>query len=327
MNRWKPLGAAAAVALLLTSPWGTSTATADEPAVSEVPVPRPTSPAAKPAPPPAAAEPAAKPLRYVPRITAPIYNESPYITTEAEPIYMYNAMPGSFFGGGHINVVALQLRYAVTDRFALIATKDGWADIHFADRSPLKDDSGFANVAFGFKYAALYEPESESFITIGLRYEAPSGNLGTSGISLQGGGDGFIDGFVTASGIVKDKIGLQASLGYDGAIDTGHDTSFFHMSVHGDYEVVRNLFGIVEFNMMSAADEGDRTDAAVVGSFEGIDLVNFGNTDPGTVISAGFGARYRISDHVLFGVAYELPLGGRKDIMDYRVTTDLIIHL
>jgi hypothetical protein len=66
--------------------------------------------------------------------------------------------------GGYVNVAVLQLRVALTERFGFIATEDGYADAHF--HKVLDDGSGFANIAFGFKYALLDDPESESLLTV-----------------------------------------------------------------------------------------------------------------------------------------------------------------
>jgi hypothetical protein len=266
-------------------------------------------------------------LHYVPPITGAIYNETPYITTELRPFYMYNAIPSGFFGGGHINLGALQIRAAITERLGFIATKDGYADLDFASRSPLKDDSGFANIAAGLKYALLADAPNDRFFTVGLRYEAPSGDLDTLGIKMQGGGDGFFNPFVTGAVLLFDKVGLEASFGLNQAVDTDHDSSSVHASVHADYEVLRNLYVVSEFNTISTVDDGDRVDGSAFGSFEGFDLVNFGNSKSGTVMTYGVGARFRVTRNFLLGAAYELPVGGREDIIDYRVTIDAIVHL
>ena len=60
--------------------------------------------------------------------------------------------------------------------------------------------------------------------------------------------------------------------------------------------------------------------------FEGADLVNFGATESGTVITAAAGMRYRLNKHVYFGAAYERPVTGREDIIDERFTMDIILR-
>jgi hypothetical protein len=259
--------------------------------------------------------------RYVPPITGAIVNESPYITTEIRPIYMYHWIPDSFVtNGGYAQIFAVQLRAAVTDRLAVIATKDGYADLHFDDVLP--DDDGFVNIAAGLKYAVLDDADDEQILTIGLRYEAPTGNLESAGIDMQGTGDGLVDVFVTGATAIGDRAGVQASAGVNMALDTDNDSSSFHAAVHADYELVDTLFAVFETNLISTIIEGDRTDSSAVGSFEGFDVVNFGSTDSGTVVTLGFGARVQVTDCIQFGTAYEFAATDREDIFEQRLTFD-----
>ena len=287
-------------------------------------------PAPEPAPPPPAPveEPKKKALRYVPPVAQPIFNEPAQITTEIRPIYIYHEIPNSFpSDGGTVHAIAVQLRAAITERLAFIATKDGWMDIKFDNT--LKDEDGFLNIAAGFKYAVLSDPENDTFVTVGLRYEAPTGNLKTavkgvadSDITLQGNGDGMIDVFVTGTRPIGEKAAIQASLGYDGAIDSDKNSSFLHASIHGDYEIVKNLYGILELSMIATADNGDEID---IGSFEGEDVFNFGNEDSDTIFPFAVGARYRVTDNFILGTAYEFPLD-HKDITQQRVYVDAVLH-
>jgi opacity protein-like surface antigen len=299
----------AAVSAVADSPYGDSAPDVSVPAAQAEPAPAPL------------AEPPAKPGRYVPPITRPFYNEAPEITTELRPVYIYHRIPEGFLSdGGDVHIVALQLRAAITDRLAFIATKDGWADIDF-DKN-LRDDRGFFNVAAGFKYAFFSDPATDTYMTAGIRYEAPVGSLKTGNIKLQGGGDGMIDVFLTGTRPIGTKAAIQGSFGYNGAIDSDHDSSFVHAMIHGNYEIVKNLYGIMELSMIAVADHGDRLD---VGSFEGEDAFNFGNSESDTVFPLAFGARYRFTDNLIVGAAYEFPID-HKDITKDRVTVDAVIH-
>lgn len=287
-------------------------------------------PAPEPAPPPPAPveEPKKKSMRYVPPVGQPIFNEPAQITTELRPIYIYHEIPNSFpSNGGRVHAVAVQLRAAITDRLAFIATKDGWMDINFDNT--LKDEEGFLNIAAGFKYAVIAQPENDTFLTVGVRYEAPTGNLKTaikgapnSDITLQGNGDGMIDAFITGVRPIGEKASIQASLGYDGAIDSNKNSSFLHAHIHGDYEIVKNLYGVLELSMIATADSGDEID---IDKFEGEDVFNFGNTDSHTIFPFAVGARYRVTDNLILGTAYEFPLD-HKDITQQRVYVDAVLH-
>ncbi len=259
--------------------------------------------------------------RYVPPLSNPLLNETPYITTELRPIYLYNRIPGDFLTrGGRIRIVAAELRVALTERLGFIASKDGYADLEFD--AVLPDETGFVNISAGLKYALISRPEDETILTVGAEYEPPTGNVKTGGISLQGDGDGILDLFVTGA-TTFGKLGLQGSVGANLALDGDHDSSQLHYSLHADYEALPRFFPLVELNGFTTIDDGDRTAA----DFEGIDLVNFGSTDSGTVITGAVGARYRFTDNIQMGLGYETPLTDREDIMDWRVYVDLVFSL
>lgn len=70
--------------------------------------------------------------RYVPPLANPLFNETPYITTEIRPLFIYNKLPNDFLTrGGDIRVVAAEIRVALTDRLGIIASSDGFADANF----------------------------------------------------------------------------------------------------------------------------------------------------------------------------------------------------
>lgn len=263
--------------------------------------------------------------RYVPPLTNPIFNETPYITTEARAFYFYHELPDDFVtDGGHVNLVALQLRLALTERLGFIATKDGYADFQFDD--VLEDESGFANIAFGFKYAIISDPEAESILTAGLRYEIPINDLETGGIELQGAGDGFLNPFLTGATTFGD-FGLQASLGANIALDGDEDTSILHYSVHADYELLPGFFPILEINGFTPIDRGNRLTGAL-GDLDGVDVLNFGSDNRDTTVTVGGGFRYRFTDNVQIGAGGETPITDKDDtIFDYRLYFDLVLSL
>ena len=136
--------------------------------------------------------------RYVPPVTNPLFNETPFITTEARPIYIYHHIPDDFLtGGGTANVVALQARVAITERLGFIATADGYSWLDFDNTLP--DDSGLNDITAGLKYAVISDAEAGSIATLGARYTIPVGTLRTGGLELNGTGNGYVDVFATAA--------------------------------------------------------------------------------------------------------------------------------
>ncbi len=263
--------------------------------------------------------------RYVPPVTNPIFNESPYITTEARAFYFYNELPNDFVTeGGHVHLVALQLRLALTERLAFIATKDGYADFQFDE--VLEDEDGFANIAFGFKYAFYSNPEEEDIFTAGIRYEIPINDLESSGIELQGAGDGFLNPFLTGAMAFGD-LGIQSSIGANLALNQDKDTSILHYSAHVDYEVFDDFFPLIEFNGFTPIDRADRLTGSL-GDLDGVDVLNFGSEDRDTTLTIGGGFRYKFHDSVRIGFGGETPITDKDDsIMDYRLYFDLVLTL
>jgi hypothetical protein len=257
--------------------------------------------------------------RYVPPVANPLFNETPYITTEIRPIYLHNEIPKSFpTGGGRIDLGAAEVRVALTDRLGFIASKDGYADIDYNGTFP--HERGFANISLGLKYAVFIDRPSNTIVTVGAEYEPPTGGLRAGPIDLQGGGAGLLDLFATGATVIG-KLGLQGSIGTNQALDRHHDSSMLHYSGHLNYEVLPNFFPLFEMNGFTVVQSGKRTPLNV----EGVDLVNFGSTRGGTVVTAAFGARYRFTDHIILGAAYERPVTNREDLLGWRVYVDLVL--
>ena len=275
--------------------------------------------------------------KYVPAVSNPLFNETPYITSEIRPIYVHHNIDPQNVGlgvplfGGDVDLFAVELRMAITDNLGFIATKDGYAWIDFdnvTNSVGIDDPEGFANIAFGFKYAFWNNVEDESILTLGIKYEAPTGGISIDtplphpldNVDLNESGDGFINPFVSGAKRFG-KIGLQSSLGANIAIDGDHDSSLLHYTIHADYELTEYFFPMVSFNGFTVIDDGNRTPLGI----EGVDVFNLGCTDCGTVLTAAGGFRFRATDHILIGAAYEKTIA-RDDLEDSRAYIDMIIH-
>ncbi|MEM7499712.1 MAG: hypothetical protein AAF371_17200 [Pseudomonadota bacterium] len=270
--------------------------------------------------------------RYAPPLLNPVFNETPHITTEAKPFFAYHDIPDDFIsGGGRVIAAGLQLRAAITERFGLIATLDGYTDVGFDE--VLSDDGGFNDLGFGAKYAFIMDPEAGVIATAGLRYQAPIGNLDTdvigldgSEIELNGTGAGYINPFVTAlyqTGpyTVQGSVGGQIALSDD-------NWSFIHASAHLSYEIAGSFYPFAELNILAPVDGGDSVvnDLGLV-NLTGADLADIGASDPRTMVMLGGGMRYRVTDHAILGVGAEANVANREDtIYGFRVIADAVFH-
>ncbi|MEM6423448.1 MAG: hypothetical protein AAF698_12700, partial [Pseudomonadota bacterium] len=259
-----------------------------------------------------------------------------HITTEIRPIFAYHDVPGDFIsGGGRIIVGAVQLRAAITERLGIIATLDGYTDIGFDD--VLSDDAGFNDLAFGVKYAVLYEPDGDEGLigTVGLRYTAPVGNLDTSiiglentNIDLNGTGAGYINPFFTGR-LDTGDWGIQTSLGAQLALDRSANWSFIHWSGHVDYEVFDGIFPFVETNAFIPVDGGSESIVNDVGlvNLTGADIADIGASDPQAIFTVGGGMRFRLTDSIIFGAGVDGNVINREDgIYGWRVVGDAVVH-
>ncbi|HEY8991348.1 MAG TPA: hypothetical protein VIM46_05190 [Luteolibacter sp.] len=259
-------------------------------------------------------------------------------TTNIHPIVMFQRLPdyvnttlGPVPMGGDVQVYALQFEVALSERLSLVATKDGYVDIH-ADTQPLwSDQSGFANLGAGLKYAFLYDPATSTAVSGTATFELPTGNHDV----FQGEGDGAVN--LIVSGLkLWDKFQLAGAAGAHLEFDSQLSSSSF-VSAHASYEVCRWFIPLVEVNWHHLLDAGDGRPnyfsqagglVPAIASFEGGDLLNFGAanaTRNRDLVTAAIGARARVTDSVDLGLAYEIPLTDDNDgIMQDRVTLDLL---
>ncbi len=248
-------------------------------------------------------------------VSNPVNFEDPRIDSSIKPLYVHHEIDDKFVtGGGSVDVYALQIRYALTERLGLIATKDGL--VRLRPNGVLNDDTGFANLAGGLKYA-FYQCD-DTIATAGFRYEAPTGEKEV----LQGNGDGVVNPFISAATAVG-PVNLIGYTGFRFPLN-GNDSGFYDASIHVDTDLgfISPLFEVNLFHVLSA---GDRLPIAD----EGQDFFNIGSSeaDGETMVTGAAGARVDLADGMSWGAAYEFPIarGQGTYITDWRVTTDLTV--
>jgi hypothetical protein len=223
------------------------------------------------------------------------------------------------FIGGDARVYALQIRYAINERLAIIATKDGYVDLNPKVGS-LKNN-GWADIAAGIKYALIDNPDKNFILTPGVKLEIPVGNERV----FQGNGSGEFDAFISA---MKGwgNFHATASAGARVPIDFDAETASAHYSLQFDYFVCRWFIPFVTANGFTVLSETKNGPA--FGGIEGYDLINFGASDAEgfTEITLGTGFRSKLAQHVDLGFAYEKAVTKPKGLFDDRFTVDLILH-
>ncbi len=279
---------------------------------------------------------------FIAPVSNPVYFESPFHTSEARLIHLHQELNGDVYTAagklplnGELTLTALQLRYAVNDRFSIIATKDGYGRMKY-DNS-LETEDGFADLAIGFKYSPYINYEDQEIITLGLRFELPIGD----GNMLQGRHDGIANPFLSfAKGFGDFHI-----LGYQGfqiPFSQSANSTISHTSLHADYKI-GNFYPLIEMNWRHVISSGDggRYDTDVKAldlgkqdvnfinnNLSGLDIANLGTSDSegNNYFNMAFGFRYKLTENLIFGAAYETPLSDSKDgLFRERYTFDLIM--
>lgn len=249
-------------------------------------------------------------------VTNPVFFEDPHVHSEIRPIFAWHNIDKDLgLGGGDAQLYALQARWAVTDRLAIIAVKDGYLNVD----TPAYSDSGWADISAGVKYAIIDDRENEFILTPGLTFEFPTGNDEV----FQGNGDGTWNPFISAA---KGFGRLRVTANIGGIIpnDQDEETSQLHYSAQLDYTTCKYFIPFVAWNAFTVLDSGD----GFATKFEGFDLFNFGAQDAEgrTQSVLGVGFRSKLTDWLHFGAAYEFPISSPEGLFEERFTFDFIVR-
>lgn len=246
-----------------------------------------------------------------------VYFEDPFITTDLRLTYVYHDIPDdSVLRGGQVQLVAAQVRVALTERLALIATKDGysWVDSHI---TPAGD--GWNDIAVGLKYALYSNPGEQLLVSSGIRWEWANGSTD----AWQGGDSQELSPFLSlAKG--WDRWHFLGAL--SGRIPTDrHDANASIVwNLHLDYKLTDTFRPLVELHGIHWLTNADRLPL-------GDDYLDVGSLGAAEArgrdfFAAGLGFRWKVYDNTSIGVAYEFPLESRSEhLMEQRVTLNTVI--
>lgn len=254
-------------------------------------------------------------------IGQPLYFESPFINSSLRLLYLHHEFAnGSQLQGGHVDVVAAQARIAITERIAIIATKDGYSWLRpgiFNDAS-----EGWNDIAVGAKIAFYVDRENDFVATTGARWMWANGDE-----EVLNGRSQEISPFISvAKGF--DRLHLIGDLTVRLPTDSNKGNRIFQWDVSASYDILPDalpgLAPVIELHGLHYLSDADRLPFSV----GGLDYSNFGSTDVAgsIVVWAGVGARWKLTPNVSFGSTYEFALTNRNaDIMDDRVTVDITL--
>lgn len=254
---------------------------------------------------------------FVMPVGMPVYFEDPFITTDLRPFYIYHDIPDdSVLRGGQVHVVGLQIRAALTERLAFLATKDGysWVDSHVTAAG-----DGWNDLAFGLKYAFVVRPEEHYLLTAGIKWEIVNG----SSDAWQGGESHEINPFIS---VAKgwDKWHFLGAL--NGRIPTnrGDANTSIVWNLHLDYELTETFRPLVEIHGIHWLTNADRLPF----SEDYLDVGSLGASSARgrDFFSAGVGFRWQAKDNISVGLTWEFPLeSASAHLMEQRITLNTTV--
>lgn len=252
---------------------------------------------------------------FISPITNPVFFEDPRIQTEARFLFLHQKIPHAA-QGGDVQLYAMQLQAALTDRLSIVADKDGF----LVSNNPLLDD-GWADVAVGVKYNLYADCHLQRLLSAGVSYELPVGSTR----SLQGNGDGEFHLYLTGGAEFRCDWHWVSTTGFRLPADTSDESQVWYWSNHIDRRVTDSLYVLAEANWYHWMRSG--TNPALAG-VEGVDLINLGSTGVAgnDIVTGAVGVKYKPNVHNEIGIAYEIPLTDRRDVLDNRLTVDWIIR-
>ena len=199
-----------------------------------------------------------------------------------------------------------------------------WQEVHDPDPD-LQSHSGFEEVWLGPKYTFIRSEQTGTLLAGGLTFQLP---VGSHNVEQDTGTLSLTPYLSFGQSFGKTSYGsfnFLNTTGYDFALDDQR-TDYFFSSFHLDFDVagLHRIYPLIEANWFHYTDNGGARPL----NFEGTDLFNFGSTNVSSTdfVSLALGARYKINDKIQTGAAVEFPVTGQHELLDYRVTFDMIFR-
>jgi len=254
---------------------------------------------------------------FIEPVTNPVFFEDPRSRTRVRMLFINQQIPErSILRGGDFQVYAAQVTVALSDRLSVIAQKDGFISLQADGLN--ENHEGWADIAAGLKYVLVRDVENQFLVSGGLLYECSQGSEEV----FQGNGDGMWSFFLT-SGKEFGNAHVIGTFGWHLPNNATDESQSLYYSLHLDYHLGHGVYALTEMNGIHYTRSGKRLPPAI--TTEGGDLINLGagNVAGNDFLSWAWGATFAFSKNVQAAAAYEIPITGRLDLMDNRVTTTL----
>jgi len=258
---------------------------------------------------------------FISPISNAVLSKDPRSLTEVCALYIYDDIPNDnqALGGGNFHVAAAQVRVALTDRLTLIADKDGYAWINPTNVPGGVD--GWLSIALGLKYLFVRDVENQFLWSGGFQFEVPTGEADV----FQADGNGIMTVFTTVGKQIGDCNHFVGTFGYQFPMNSTYQSNFLYTSLHLDRQIGK-FYPLFEANWFQYLGGGNHGIPSIVG--EGDGLINIGTSGVAgnCLVFLGPGLAYKPGPHMEIGAVWEFPVTGRRDLLDNRLTSHLILR-
>lgn len=248
-------------------------------------------------------------------ISAPYFHEDSFVTTDLRAWYVkhdFDSDTKAVLGNGSVEVMALQVRVALTESLQLVAYKDGHTE--FDDALALDDNSGWNDIGAGLKWAFIQDWENQFHMAAGIGYEF---SLGDDEV-LQDTDELRL--WLSANkGFDKLHFGATANLILSKDDDDGllGNSDMVTLHLHADYYLTEWFSPVVELNGYLAQDTG----ALPV---SGVDAVSLGGGEDNDTYTIAFGGEIRLIEDLGLRLAYETELNDNISLFGDRWTVSAV---
>lgn len=252
-------------------------------------------------------------------ISNPVYADTAFPKNSVNVVFAHHTLPdkietiaGELALGGDINVLAVQIEWALNEAFSFVANKDGYIDIN--PDSVLNEDEGLGDLSAGIKW--LFHNEGDLAIALRGTVEFSTGDEEV----FQGNGDANFSPAIIVTLSPEGSYQLNGVVGFTLPFDSSEESTMSYVNLGWAYRISEALAGMLEFTWFRVINEGDG-DANFDGqlgsvvpsiiTFEGPDIFNLGslNADENPdYVTLAIGGSYEVNDNVSAGLTYEIPL-------------------
>lgn len=251
---------------------------------------------------------------FIEPITNPYWFIDPRAMTRIRLVTINQDIPETdFSNSGETSITTFQGSIALNERLSFMAVKGGRQKIEIEGQNDL---DGWLDLALGAKWVFKRNVEKRTLLSGGVIYERTQGSSDV----FQGNGHGMWNIYLSHAKGWR-RTHWISTLGWHLPNNHDQENESLYYSTHLDYAVTCNKFLVWELNGIHYTESGNFTPGT---NLEGGDLFSLGadNVTGNDVVTTAVGGVWRVRNSFDIAAAYEVPITGRRDLLQDRWTVN-----